>query len=139
MLTLVSSRTSAAYKQACIETGVDTADPHGLICLLLDALHQAVSASRLAMDNGDIPKKCRQIRIAMRILDEGLNEVLNLRDGGELALNLRNLYNYCYNRLLVANIYNDASALGEVDRLMTPISTSWKQINQPGPAYLRVV
>ena len=129
MLTLVSSRTSAAYKQACIETGVDTADPHGLICLLLDALHQAVGASKQALDNGDIPKKCRQIRIAMRILDEGLNEVLNLR----------NLYDYCYNRLLVANIYNDASALGEVDRLMTPISTSWKQINQPGPAYLRVV
>jgi flagellar protein FliS len=139
MLTLVSSRTSAAYKQACIETGVDTADPHGLICLLLDALHQAVSASQLAMDDGDIPKKCRHIRIAMRILDEGLNDALNLRDGGELALNLRNLYDYCYNRLLVANIYNDASALGEVDRLITPIANSWKQINRPGPAYLRVV
>lgn len=92
------------------------------------------------MDDGDIPKKCRHIRIAMRILDEGLNDCLNLYGMvAELALNLRNLYDYCYNRLLVANIYNDASALGEVDRLITPIANSWKQINRPGPAYLRVV
>lgn len=139
MLTLVSSHTSAAYKQACIDTGVDSADAHGLIELLFDALHQAVSSAMSAMEDGDIAEKCRQIRVAMRILDEGLNDVLNLREGGELALNLRNLYNYCYNRLLLANIYNDASALTEVDSLLAPIASSWKQIKHPGPAYLRLV
>lgn len=139
MLTLVSSTTSAAYKQACIETGVEGADPHGLISLLFDALHKAVNAAQRALDEEDVAEKCYQIRVAMRILDEGLNDVLNLREGGELALNLRNLYNYCYNRLLLANVYNDASALREVDHLLAPITASWKQIGRPGPAYLRLV
>ena len=139
MLTLVSSCASAANRRARLKTGVETYDPHGLICLLLDALQRKVRASKLAMDRGDIPDKCKQIGVAIDILEEGLKPGLNLQDGGDLAWNLLSVYDYCVHRLISANVRNDSTALSEVTRLIEPIHDGWKQINGPGPAYLKLV
>ena len=139
MFTSVNSRSASAYKRVSIETSVDNADPHKLVCLLFDALQQAVGSARLAMDRGDIPTKCKQIGTAVRILEEGLICALNLDEGGDLANNLQNLYRYCVTRLMQGNARNDVGALEEVGRLIEPIASGWKQINGQGPAYLRSV
>ena len=139
MLTLVSSRSSVAAQQTWEDNGFASANAHRLVCLLLDALQQAIRASQLAMTRGDVVTKCSQIRIALRILDEGLSSSLNLHEGGELADNLNNVYNYCIDKLVHANARNDAAALEEVSLLMERITNGWKQIREPGPAYLRVV
>ncbi len=62
-----------------------------------------------------------------------------MQDGGELAGNLHALYTYCVQRLTVANIRNDVAIIEEVQRVMEPISSGWKQINGNGPAYLQPV
>ena len=75
----------------------------------------------------------------MRILEEGLIAPLDMDKGGELAINLKNLYDYCVRRLIVANAKNDAAAIDEVIRLVEPVANGWKQINGQGPAYLKPV
>ena len=111
-----------------METSVDQATPHNLVEMLFDGLLVAVGAARSAMERGDIKSKCKQIVIAVRILEEGLKSALNLEQGGELAENLDRLYGYCVVRLTQANARNDDSALAEVARLIEPLAMSWKQI-----------
>ena len=59
---------------------------------------------------------------AIRILDEGLNTALDREEGGELAVNLGTLYDYCIRRLTLANARNDDAMLLEVQRLIEPVA-----------------
>lgn len=139
MFTSVSSRSASAYKRASVDASVDMADPHQLVTLLFDALNRSLGQAKFALEGGDIAAKCKHIGSAMRILEEGLIAPLDMANGGELAANLKNLYDYCVRRLVVANAKNDVAALDEVVRLIEPVANGWKQINGQGPAYLKSV
>ena len=139
MFTSVVNRSANAYKRVSVETRVDNATPHKLVTLLFDALQQALSSACFALKNGDIPAKCKHVSHAVRILEEGLIAPLNLEDGGELAGNLYALYGYCVQRLTMANVRNDVAILEEVQRIVEPVASGWKQINENGPADLQPV
>ncbi|MEZ5701725.1 MAG: flagellar export chaperone FliS [Burkholderiaceae bacterium] len=98
-----------------------------LVGLLFDALLQSIAA-RGAMERGETAVKGAAISKAVRLIEEGLKAGLNLEQGGEIALNLRGLYDYSVQRLTHANLRNDAEALQEVTQLMEPLATAWKQI-----------
>lgn len=139
MYTSVSSRAAHAYKKASVESSVEMADPHKLVCLLFEALQRNIGSAKLFMKAGNVPAKCQQIGNAIRILEEGLRAPLDLERGGEIAANLSALYDYCVSRLVVANARNDVAALDEVTRLIAPVMDGWKLIEGDGPAYLRPV
>jgi flagellar secretion chaperone FliS len=139
MFSSVNSRSASAYQRASVEASVEMADPHQLVALLFDALQRHLGAAKLAMQSKDVPQKCKQVTAAIRILDEGLKAPLDLDNGGEIAQNLHNLYDYCVNRLVMANARNDESGLDEVLRLIEPVAGGWKQIKGNTPAYLRPV
>lgn len=128
MFTSVSSRSASAYQRVGLETTLDAADPHKLVDLLFDGLLQSVGQARAAMARGDIATKGQQIGKAVRIIDEGLKPALNLDQGGELAVNLRDLYEFCVLRLTQANLRNDDAALADVLRVLEPLAQGWKQI-----------
>jgi flagellar protein FliS len=128
MFTPVSTRSSNAYKTIGLETSVSGAHPHQLVSLLFDALQQALASAKGAMLNGDIPVKGRAIGRAVRILEEGLKAGLDAERGGELAANLRNVYDFCIFRLTEANLRNDAAMIDEVIRVIEPVSDGWGQI-----------
>ena len=110
MFTHRASKSASAYKQVSVETSVGQASPHNLVEMLFDGLLVAVGTARSAMERGDIKTKCKQIVVAVRILEEGLKCALNLEQGGELASNLDRLYGYCVVRLTQANARNDDSS-----------------------------
>ncbi len=137
MFTSVTSRAAAAYKRVAADTGVQGADPHQLVGLLFDALLQSLQRARGALDAGDVAAKGAAIGKAVRILEEGLKAGLNMNQGGELAQNLRAMYDYSILRLTHANLRNDVAALVEVGSLIEPVAQSWKQIKTGGtPAAL---
>lgn len=131
MFTPVSTRSASAYKRVAVQTSIDGASPHQLISLLYDALLQSLGSARAAMARGDVETKGKQIGKAVRILEEGLKGGLNDAMGGELAVNLRGVYNYSILRLTAANLKNDASLIDEVIDLITPLFEAWKSINTP--------
>ncbi|MDQ7743597.1 flagellar export chaperone FliS [Hydrogenophaga pseudoflava] len=139
MFTSASHRAASAYKRVAVETSVQGADPHTLVGLLFDALLQSIAEARGAMVRGDTVTKGAALGKAVRILEEGLKAGLNLREGGEVAANLRDLYNYSTLRLTQANLRNDPKALEEVSKLIEPVAQSWKLIGGPGPAYLQPI
>lgn len=96
--------------------------------MLFDGLIDSINKARGAMARGDIEEKGKAIGKAARILEEGLKAGLNLEQGGELAANLRNIYDFCIVELTVANLKNDEAKLVEVLKIIEPVASAWKEI-----------
>ena len=128
MYSSVSTRSAAAYKRVGVQTSVQGATPHQLICLLYDGLLQSLRMAHAATMRGDIEVKGKEIGKSVRILEEGLKAALNDAAGGELATNLRGVYNYSISRLTRANLNNDAPMIHEVIELIVPVYEAWKSI-----------
>ncbi len=128
MFTPVSMRSANTYKTVGLETSVAAANPHQLVSLLFEALLQSLASAKGAIQSGDFPAKGRSISRAVRILEEGLKAGLDANRGGELASNLRSLYDFCILRITEANLKHDAAILDEVIRLIHPVSDGWSQI-----------
>ena len=117
-----------AYRQVSAHSGVESASPHQLIQMLFDGLFQSLNAARGALQRGDIEEKGRHISKAVRILQEGLVVGLDLEKGGELAANLKVLYDYSVAQLTKANVRNDEHLVEEVIKVLQPVAQGWKEI-----------
>ncbi|MDP2001018.1 MAG: flagellar export chaperone FliS [Rhodoferax sp.] len=128
MFTPVSMRSANTYKTIGVETSILGASPHQLVTLLFDALQQSLAIAKGAILSGDISAKGRAIGKAVRILEEGLKAGLDADRGGEIAANLRTVYDVCILRLTEANFRNDAAIIDEVILLIAPVCDGWRQI-----------
>ncbi|MDH4284898.1 MAG: flagellar export chaperone FliS [Gallionellaceae bacterium] len=123
-----------AYASVGLETGVQDADPHKLILMLYQGALLAVASAKNQMLRREIAGKGASITKAIAIIDEGLKASLDRNAGGELAQNLSALYDYMCQRLLVANLKNDAVALDEVSRLLSELKGAWETIRPTAAA-----
>ncbi len=117
-----------AYRQVGAHSGVENASPHQLIQMLFDGLFQSLNAARGAMERGEVEEKGRHISKSVRILQEGLVMGLDLEKGGELAANLKLLYDYSVAQLTKANIHNDVALVEDVIKVLQPVAQGWKEI-----------
>ena len=124
-----ASRTQRAtmYSKVGLETDVHGASPHRLVSMLFDGVFDAMNQARGALQSGNNEIKNRALGRAVRILDEGLKAGLNL-EAGPLATDLRELYAYLCMRLTQANLHNDAAAIEECQRILTPVREAWTAI-----------
>jgi flagellar protein FliS len=116
-----------AYANVGLETDVNSAHPHRLIALLFDGALLALARARQGMLARDIAARGAATSKAIQIIDEGLKAAL-VDGGGELAANLRALYDYMGRRLLFASLKNDLGAIDEVSRLLTELKDAWNAI-----------
>ena len=121
-----------AYRQVGAHSGVENASPHALIQMLFEGLFQSLNAARGAMERGEIEEKGRHLGKAVRILQEGLAAGLDLEKGGELAGNLKLLYDYSVKQLTHANVHNDVGLVEEVIGVLQPVAQGWKEIGPEG-------
>jgi flagellar protein FliS len=126
MFSPFNARAAFAYRQSSAEG----ASPHQLINLLFDGLLASLRNARACLGRGDVVAKGEHIGKAVRFIEEGLKGGLNLAQGGELASNLRNLYDYCVRRLTLANLRNDDAPLAEVVGLVETLAEGWRGIAQ---------
>jgi flagellar protein FliS len=117
-----------AYSQVGVENSIASASPHKLVMMLFDGAILAVFRGKAFMQQGNVAAKGESISKAIAIIEEGLKVSLDEEAGGELATNLKALYEYMSNRLLMANIRNDVEGLDEVSRLLGELKTAWEQI-----------
>lgn len=115
------------YANVHNESGLADASPHLLIQMLMDGFLARVNTAKGAMARSDMELKSVYISRAMAIVG-GLNEAVDLEKGGEIAVNLRQLYDYIGNRLLQASCENDEGMLDEVASLMREIKEGWDAI-----------
>ena len=121
-------RQLGAYQLVQVASIVDDASPHRLVSMLFDGLIDSLAQARGAIRAGNIEEKGRAITRAVRIVEEGLKAGLNLKEGGKLATDLRDLYAYVNYRLTQANLRNDEAAIEECRSLIEPLRSAWAEV-----------
>lgn len=123
-----SKSVASTYAQLDLEGRVEAADPHGLIQMLFDGAIVAVGQAEALVASGDVAGKGVATSRAIRIIEEGLRASLDVKQGGPLAAQLRDLYQYMSYRLLMANLKNDAGGFAEVKKLLGDLKGAWTRI-----------
>jgi len=126
-----------AYKNVGLESGVAAADPHKLILMLYQGAILAIATAKNQMLRKQVADKGSSITKAIKIIDEGLKACLDVKAGGEIAVNLSDLYDYMNQRLLIANLKNDISILDEVGSLLAELKQAWESIRPATPSMLQ--
>ena len=116
----------SAYQSVAMTTA-ETRDPHELVKLLFVGLTDRIAMARAALEKGDREARAIAVTKAQKILF-GLRDSLDFKAGGELALNLDSLYDYCLRRLVNAHAREDDEIFAEVMELMVSIREAWKEI-----------
>jgi flagellar protein FliS len=119
----------AAYRSTAVHSGVDAADPHRLVVMLMDGALERIAAASGLMKHGGGIEKAQLLNRAVGIIDE-LRNSLNLKAGGTIATNLDSLYEYMCQRIMQANAQNKPEWLDEVSRLLGEIRSAWLLLPQ---------
>lgn len=118
---------AGAYQQVRSHGGVESADPHGLITLLMDGALERLVKARAHMLRGEVAAKGETISRSIEIIG-GLRESLDPKVDAAMVERLDSLYEYMSRRLLQANMRDDADILDEVSRLLQQVRDSWVQV-----------
>jgi flagellar protein FliS len=121
------------YQSVSAHSQVAAADPYRLVQLMLDNILQRIAAARGHLERREVARKGEQVSKAIRVIS-ALNASLNMEVGGEVAANLRALYEYCSIRLVKANASNDVAGFEEVARVVRTIKEGWDGIGQEARA-----
>ena len=98
--------------------------------MLYDGAEAALIKAQNCLSAQDIPGRSDALIKATDIISTGLSSSLNLEQGGELALNLKALYDYMVSRLIHANIHQDANAIAEVQKLLGELAGAWREMGE---------
>jgi len=117
----------AAYQTVSVHGGVANADPHAMVQMLMDAVLERMAAARGCIERGERARQAGLLHSCVNIIAE-LRGSLNLNEGGTLAQNLSDLYEYMIRRLMLANASSEAEPLLEVTRLLEEVRSAWVAI-----------
>jgi len=112
----------AAYKQ----TAVETASPEKLLVMLYTGAIKFLHQAEKALQEENLGEANNSLIRVGDIITE-LNSTLNMDAGGEIAANLRDLYNFYYGEVIKANITKDATLLKPVIEFFTTFRDVWAE------------
>ena len=111
------------------DTAVTTQNRGRLIVMLYDGAIRFLRQAIRDMEQEDYAAKGRNIARAQDILFE-LNTVLDMEKGGEIAQNLRALYNFMQKHLNQANLRKDPRMLQDVVAMLEELNESWRNVSR---------
>jgi flagellar protein FliS len=114
----------AAYQSVSVHGGVANADPHAMVQMLMDAAAERMAIARGCLERGERGRQASLLHSCVLIVGE-LRGSLNITEGGTLAQNLSDLYDYMIRQLVLANARSDAGLILEVSRLLDEIRSAW--------------
>ncbi|MCV3264224.1 flagellar export chaperone FliS [Vibrio harveyi] len=119
-----------SYQQVDLDAQAASANPHQLVVMLIDGLLDEVERIRGHLAANRLAEKGASINKCMNILI-GLSSALDEENGGEIADNLRQLYDFCQVELFYTSVQNDTSRLDNVERVMGGnIREGWMNFGQ---------
>jgi len=118
-----------AYNNVSATSGIEDADPHMLIQMLIDGAIEKTNRAKYFMAENKIAQKGQHVSWAISIIS-GLQASLDSEKGGEIAVNLAGLYDFCIHTLVEANSENDTEKLDSVLKVMNEIRDGWMGIRK---------
>lgn len=114
------------YKQTTISSAKE-ASPYQLVAMLFQELLGNIASAKGDIEQGNTAKKGERISKAITIISV-LEGSIDFKNGGEVSNNLADLYKYCTEKLLEANLNNNIELLDEVIKILLPIKAGWDSI-----------
>ncbi|MCP3934284.1 MAG: flagellar export chaperone FliS [Actinomycetia bacterium] len=102
-----------------------TASPARLITMLYDRLLLGLDRSVAVFETGDDPGSAHAELVRGQLILDELRFSLNHEAGGEIATNLRDLYDYCYEILVKANVEKSGDGLATVRQIIGELREAW--------------
>lgn len=116
--------------QSSLECEVLQADPVGLIRLLYRGALESIRGGKDSLGVGGGAERARHISRAGEILAELMLSV-DREQGGELAVNLIELYDYIIRLITQAHLEQSDQPLTEAAQLLQTLLEGWDAIAQP--------
>lgn len=110
------------YKNAHVET----ATPERLLVMLYEGAIKFLNIAKYALEEKQIEAAHKNILKTEAIILE-LMSVLDMEVGGEIAINLFNLYDFMYRHLVKANINHDIAMIQEVIEILEDLRGAWDE------------
>ncbi len=109
------------------ENAITTQSPGHLVVMLVEGAIRFLKKAIDELEAGDLGEKGDCIIRAMEILVE-LDLDLDMEAGGQIAQNLRSLYDFMRRHLALANIKKDPEMIREVISMLEDLNAGWKGI-----------
>ncbi|WP_394128800.1 flagellar export chaperone FliS [Shewanella maritima] len=116
-----------SYRKVSVENEISVASPHRIIQMMFTGALERLAQARYFIEQNDIEKKGIFIGKAIGLIN-GLNNSLNMDEGGEISSNLARLYDFMLVKLAEANMNNDVQAIDDVTDVLRTIKEGWDAI-----------
>ena len=102
-----------AYKKVSVDSQLTAASPHKIVQMLMAGAIERLIQGKAAMQAGNIPVKGERLGKALDIIIS-LRSCLSMDDGGDIAKNLDQLYEFMITQISAANHKNDPQPIDDV-------------------------
>jgi len=116
-----------AYKKVSVDSQLTAASPHKIVQMLMAGAIERLIQGKAAMQVGNIPVKGERLGKALDIIIS-LRSCLSMDDGGDIAKNLDQLYEFMITQISAANHKNDPQSIDDVIDIIREIKSAWDQI-----------
>jgi flagellar protein FliS len=120
---MAQGRPYQAYQSAQVQTS----NQKQLIIMLYDGMDRFLTKAVKAIKEGDIESAHTYLHRTGQILLELLS-TLREDKGGEIAANLKRIYVFCYEQVVIANLKKDSRMILEVQQVLNNLRGAWKLI-----------
>ncbi|WP_297889460.1 flagellar export chaperone FliS [Sulfurihydrogenibium sp.] len=110
-----------------IKTELDSLPVAGIIAKGYERIILELKGAIENIENRNIKGKIKNISKAIDILTT-LRVGLDFEKGGEIAQNLEDIYSFCINELLLANLKNDKQRLEDVINILNTLKSGWEEL-----------
>ncbi len=107
------------------KTSVTTASKEQVLVMLYEGAINHLKRASEACQKNDLATKGTAVGKAHDIINE-LSNTLNFEVGGDIAVNLENLYMFMIEQIIQGNIKNDHTKFDQVKKLMENLLEGWK-------------
>ncbi|KJM59182.1 flagellar export chaperone FliS [Pluralibacter gergoviae] len=117
------------YQQSDLAIQAAAASPHQLVLMLFNGLMDELVRAKSHLAARRFERKAQSINKCIDILN-ALTSSLDFDKGGELAVSLANLYDYCVYRLYDASHQLSVAIIEEVESILGNIQQGWEKMGQ---------
>jgi flagellar protein FliS len=109
------------------QVNVSTAEPGKLVIMCYDGASSSLRLAREHYENNEYEAKAKNLQKAFDIIGE-LEAALDFEKGGDVALNLKKLYQYIVRRLIDGDLKRDLQAFDESIGILDELASAWREI-----------
>ncbi|MFC3025601.1 flagellar export chaperone FliS [Vibrio zhugei] len=116
-----------AYKKVSVDSQLSAASPHKVVQMLMAGAIERLIQGKAAMQQHNIAVKGERLGKALDIIIS-LRGCLSMDDGGEIAQNLDQLYEFLITQITTSNQLNQPELLDDAIEIIREIKSAWDQI-----------